>query len=359
MNPYIYLRSLRHADFTVFGVADGQKRYWDEQFQRWVAFSSGQQVKRSILEQLISQLSEQPAPVTFYFAASKKDNKTVVSEKEVTSPGDPRFADQLLGGWMIANAGGTSHTIKRRSPLSISALRALHPLLGGVHTEDVSFDRSDRPEVHKVIVKDTSGRVLSDAEIATLLSGSARSLRRKWIQGNRRTSGLFVYDVAIDLRTLFCVSTNQLEPELTEGTIKALTAEGWTETQNVFGQCLLAPKERRDEIIPALAHALINWRILTNQARTFSPMETLAVAISNNANKVTGAIRAKLIDEGERPSAKPIVDDSLDEVDVFVTLAGAGYFTTNVESADALDKGEKKLIELLSSFDYENQLIKA
>src|SRR5690554_4086106 len=114
MSPYIYLRTLRHSDFTVFGVADGQKRYWDDQFQRYVAFSSGQQVKRSILEELTTTLKEKPAPVTFYHEAAIVKGKNVISEKEVTSPGDPRYADQLLGGWMIANAGGKKRTIKRR-----------------------------------------------------------------------------------------------------------------------------------------------------------------------------------------------------------------------------------------------------
>lgn len=356
MSPYIYLRTLRHSDFTVFGVADGQKRYWDDQFQRYVAFSSGQQVKRSILEELTTTLKEKPAPVTFYHEAAIVKGKNVISEKEVTSPGDPRYADQLLGGWMIANAGGKKRTIKRRSPLSISAMRPLHPLLGGLHSEDLSFDRSDRPEIHKVIVKDTKGNELSDDEIAEMLSGSDRSLRRKWIQKNRRTSGLFIFDVAIDLRTLFCVSINQLEPELAEETIEELRDDGWRETENVFGKCLIAPKERREKIIPALASALVNWRILTNQARTYSPMEVLAVAISDNANKVTGAIRAKLIEEGEKPVAKPIVDSSDDRVKVFVSLMGAGYFTTNVESPDALESAENELAKRMKSFDYDNQV---
>lgn len=257
---------------------------------------------------------------------------------------------------MIASAGGESRTIKRRSPLSISALRPLHPLLGGLHVEDLSFDRSDRPDVHKVVVKDSEGKVLSENEVAALLSGSNRSLRRKWIQGNRRANGLFVYDVAIDLRTLFCVSTNQLEPELSSETIEILMNQGWRKTRNIFGECLIAPKERREEIIPALAHALINWRILTNQSRTFSPMETMAVAVGQDANRVVGAIRAKLLDEGERPVAKPVVDNSIDGVDVFVTLAGAGYFSTHVESAEALDEAEKRLVDILLSYDYENQL---
>ncbi|HEY6974814.1 MAG TPA: hypothetical protein VH396_00915 [Chitinophagaceae bacterium] len=358
MNPYIYLRGLKHSEHTVFGVADGQKYYWDNQFQRQVAYSSGQQIKRSILEAITSALNEVPAPVTFYHEAAKKENKTTISEKEVTTPGDPRLADQLLGGWMIANAGGNNRTVKRRSPLSISAMRPLHPLLGSIQSENISFDRSDRPDLHKVIVRDTNGNQLSEEQIAQLLSGSDRSLRRKWIQDNKRTSGLFIYDVAIDLRTLFCVSLNQLEPELSAETINQLKQDGWIETENTFGKCLIAPEERRKEIIPALAYALINWRILTNQSRTFSPMEVLAVAISQNANKVAQAIRAKLIEEGEKPIARPIVDDTIDDVNVYVTLVGAGYFTTNVESADALESAEKKLIKLLEAFDYENQLAK-
>lgn len=351
MNPYIYLRGLRHADHTVFNVADGQKTYWDAQFNRPVAYSSGQQVKRSVLEEITSSLSENPAPVTFYFEAPK------LSEKEVTTPGDPGLADQLLGGWMIANAGGNRRTIKRRSPLSISALRALHPLLSATTEENLTFDRSDRPDLHKVVVTDGKGNVLSDEQIAELLSGTDRSLRRKWIQGNRRTSGLFVYDIAIDLRTLFCVSTNELEPELTSETVEALRDNGWLPAKNVFGDCLVAPKERRGQLIPALAHALVNWRITTNQARTYSPMEVLAVAISQNANKITGAIRAKLdLENPEKPKAKVIVDDAIPGVDTFVALAGGGYFVTNNEAHDALEKAEQQLIEMLSKFPYESQL---
>lgn len=348
MNPYIYLRGLRHADHTVFNVADGQKTYWDAQFGKPVAYSSGQQVKRSVLEEITGNLGETPAPVTFYFEAPK------LSEKEVTTPGDPSYADQLLGGWMIANAGGNKRTVKRRSPLSISAMRALHPLLSNTTEENLTFDRSDRPDLHKVVVTDKSGNALSDDEIAELLQGSDRSLRRKWIQGNRRTSGLFVYDIAIDLRTLFCVSTNELEPELTPEMIESLKAKGWIPAKNIFGECLVAPQERREQLIPALAKALVNWRITTNQARTYSPMEVLAVAISPNANKITGAIRAKLDEENEK-RAKVIVDDTVPHTDVFVSLAGGGYFVTRSETHDALEKAEEKLIEIMRTFPYETQ----
>ena len=83
-------------------------------------------------------------------------------------------------------------------------------------------------------------------------------------------------------------------------------------------------------------------------------METLAVAISDNANTLPGAIRAKLIDDGERPTAKPIIDETAG-ADVFVTLPCANYIVTESESADALNEVEKKLVQMMNGFDYENQ----
>jgi len=123
-SPFIYLRGLRHAEHTVFSVNDGQKFYIDPQFGRKMAYSSGQQVKRSIIEALDLPF----AAITFNWEIDKKENKA--SQKEPHSPCDPTFPDQLLGGYMKAESG--SFTVKRRSPMSISAMRPLHPLLGGI-----------------------------------------------------------------------------------------------------------------------------------------------------------------------------------------------------------------------------------
>jgi len=352
MNEYnfIYLRGLKHAENTVFCVENGQKSYYDPQFGFQVPFSSGQQVKRSILSSITENLGENPAPTTFVFDV--KDNK--LSEGEVLSICNPNYVDQLLGGWMRAVKDGKERTVKRRSPLSISSMHPLHPLLVAKTSENITFDRSDRPEVHKVTVR-KNGHELSEEEIEQLLGGSDRSLFRKWIPNNYRATGLFVYDIAIDLRTLFCVSTNQYEPEISKEMVEQLKSNGWILSKNVFGECLVLPKEQRDKIIPVLAKSLINWRITSNQARTFSLMETLAVAVSDNANSLAAAIRAKLIDDGEKPKAKPIIDETAG-ADLFVTLPCANYIVTESESADALQKAEAKLIELLSDFDYENQL---
>ena len=349
MNAYIYLRALKHAEHTVFCVQDGQKTYFDPQFNRVVAYSSGQQVKRSILDSLTSNLNVQMAPITFnYNVTAKKE----LENKEPWSPCDPSYIDQLLGGWMRA---GDGITVKRRSPLSISAMRPIHPLLAGTVKENLTFDRSDKPDRHPVNVR-MGDKLLTDEEINEFLETNNRTLpRRNWIPENVRTGGLFVYDIAIDLRTLFSVSTNQHEPELSKDKIEELKIKGWTESENVFGKCLVLPKEEREKVIPALANAMLNWRITSNQARTFSLMETLAVAISDNANKLAGSIRAKLIEDGDRPKAKPIIDETAG-ADVFITLPCSNYVVTVNESADALEKAEQKLIDLMMTFDYENQL---
>ena len=350
MNSFIYLRALKHAEHTVFCVQDGQKTYFDPQFNRVVAYSSGQQVKRSILETLTDELGVQMAPVTFNYNINAKKE---LENKEPWSPCDPNYVDQLLGGWM--RAAGEGQILKRRSPLSISAMRPIHPLLAGVDKENLTFDRSDRPDQHPVNVR-MGDKLLTEEEIEAFLQDNNRTLpRRNWIPENARTSGLFVYDIAIDLRTLFCVSTNQHEPEISKERIEELKGKGWILSKNVFGECLVLPKEEREKIIPALAKALINWRITSNQARTFSLMETLAVAISDNANTLAAAIRAKLVDDGEKPKAKPIVDETAG-ADLYVTLPCSSYIVTENESADALQKAEAKLVEMMMALDYENQL---
>jgi hypothetical protein len=347
----IYIRTLKRAEHTVFCVADGQKYYYDSQFNRRIPFSSGQQIKRSLIDSLCEAISQTPSPTTFHFDVNKQKE---LKEGEVYGTCDPTYADQLFGGWMKASKGGTERTLKRRSPLSISAMRALHPLLAGLEKEAGSFDRSERPN-NVVIVRDEKGNELTPEEVISLIDGKDRSLSRKWLNASDRVAGLFVMDIAIDLRRLFSVSINSFEPEMSDYTIAKLKNEGWIESKNVFGPCLVAPKKVREQWIKGLAKAIINWRITSNQSRTFSLMDTLAIAISDNANIISGSIRAKLSEEDSK-KADPIIDENLKNVDTFITLQAGGFIHTKGESADALEKAEQKLIDLMMAFDYENQL---
>lgn len=352
-SPYLFVRGLRQVSHTVFSVQDGQKTYFDPQFNREVAYSSGQQVKRSILDALSEALNEPRAPITFNRTLTKEN---ALKEGEPWSPCDPQYADQLLGGWMRAESGG-GNTVKRRSPLSISAMRPLHPLLSKLARESASFDRSENPENHPVRVVNSDGDEMSEEEIQEFLNTHNRTLpRRKWIpedQVGPRAHGLFVFDVAIDLPRLFSVSTNQYEPELSSGKIEGLKDEGWVETDE--GHHLICPQDRREEIIEAFAHGLVNWRVTSNQSRTFSPQPTLALAFSDNANRVTGAIRADLNDDVRNLNADPVIDP-IDGVDLFVALACKGHIPGVTASADALDEAQKYLVEQLLAFDYESAL---
>ncbi len=351
MHSTIYVRTLKRAEHAVFCVANGQKYYRDTQFGRFIPYSSGQQVKRSILEAICEYLNEMSSPTTFHFDITKQGE---LKESEVYGTCDPSYVDQLFGGWMKAARGGRDRTLKRRSPLSISAMRGLHPLLSGLDSEDISFDRSDRAN-NNVIVRDERGEIMTEEDIALFLGGKDRSLSRKWIPDNKRASGLFISDIAIDLRRLFCVSTNQFEPEMSDSTIEKLKQQGWIASRNVFGECLVAPKELREKWIKGLAKAIVNWRITSNQSRTFSLMETLAISIGDNANLIGGSIRAKLSEE-DPGKAVPIIDEALKNVDTFISLQAGGYILTTGEQADALEKAEQRLVDLMMAFDYEKQV---
>jgi hypothetical protein len=350
-SPYLYARVLRQADHTVFCVADGQKTYWDPQFGQRVAYSSGQQVKRSLLDALSELLDERRAPITFNYRVVKAKDGETLENKEPWSPCDPVFADQLVGGWMRAREGEV--TIKRRAPLSVSAMRPLHPLLVAQEKENLTFDRSDHPEQHPVRVLNSDGQELSSEDIEAFLRSHKRTLpRRHWIPDNVRTTGLFVYDVALDLRRLFRVSLNQHEPELTPQKIEELKAAGWQVTAD--GLDLVCPPKRREQLIPQLATALLNWRVTSNQSRTYSPQAVLAIAVSDNANRIVGAIRADLDDEEtERPAVKPVLDSSIDGVELFVALPAKGYIRGVTASSTAIDEAVQEIEQRLRSFDYE------
>ncbi len=357
-SSYLYLRGLRQVDHTVFCVAKEQKTYFDPISNRSVPYSSGQQVKHSVLDQLSDELNEARAPVVFNWELSLKNGKRSLGEGAAWSACNPIFVDQLIGGWMKASKDAEEGvTIKRRSPLSISAMRPLHPTLSALAREIGTFDRSNHPEQHKIRVTDENGKEVSQEEFLGFLQFSNRAApMKKYLpedQIGQRASGLFVYDVAIDLRTLFSVSSetaNTSERELAAETIASLKEAGWQKSAD--GIRLICPKERRDQIVPALAHSLLHWRVTSNQSRTYSPQNTLAFAISKNANRLGAAIRADLTEESEYKRAEPILD-TLDGVNVYTALTARAYIREVVASVDALEQAEADLTAQLLEFNYD------
>lgn len=364
MKNYLFIRGLRRADHTVFSVADGQKTYREPQFGRSLPYSSGQQVKRSILDALVRQMGIGRAPVQFQYKLDKKDIKKASPVEDIALQQlDPRNVDELLGGWMKASGKGTKKeddeyhgVIKRRSPLSISAMHPLHPLLANTEREKaISFDRTDDGS-SSVRLLDHDGNPMTQDEMFDYLDKHDLFLRKaKYVDSRsaNRAYGLFIYDVAIDLERLFSVSIDETQPEVEPKRQQELREEGWLESANTYGPCLIAPVEIRDEVLPALAKALVEWHIASNQARTYSPMETLAIAISDKANKVNAAIRAKLeTNENGRPIATPILDDRVGEL--YTYLPAEGYISNVNPTPTALEDAKKSVLNKLQAFDYEN-----
>lgn len=350
MSRFIYLRGLRQVDHTVFGVVDGQKFYYSPLNNRRQPYASGQQVKRSILDAMVAGIpGERRAPITFNYeiVPAKKGGGKTSNQKEPWNPCDPSYVDQLIGGWMRAQKG--SPAVKRRSPLSISAFRPLHPSLANLESnESGTFDRSDNPDQHKVVVRDEKGNIMTDKQVQEFLSSNDRSLpMRNWLDLGSRANGLFIYDIAIDKDRLFKVSTNQYDPALTTEMIEELKEKGWKES----GSDLVAPTEMQEKIIDALAKALVNWRITSNQSRTFSPQGNLALAVTDNANKIVNAIRADLKEDQEdgNYNANPIVDNSVNETQIFVAPAARGYISGIEVNSNATEDCVQHLKKLLLS----------
>ena len=87
-------------------------------------------------------------------------------------------------------------------------------------------------------------------------------------------------------------------------------------------------------------------------------METLAVAVSDNANHLAGAIRARLDEEAER-KAHPVLDAAAG-AKLYVTYPAEGYVRGAINpTADALDQAEQYILARLQAFDYENQHVSA
>ncbi len=200
-------------------------------------------------------------------------------------------------------------------------------------------------------MRDPKGNEIPKETLDKFLQDNNQTLRAlNFLAPQKRAYGLFVYDVAVDMRRLFSVSMADQDPELDPATIEKLKAKGWIE----HDYTLIAPRDVRERIIPALAYALLHWSITSNQARTFSAMPPLAVALADRADKIAISIRADLDPEAglSRPSAKVILEP-VGENALFVTPVARGVLRGVEADADAMDKAQAEIERRLRAFNYE------
>lgn len=348
-NHYLFIRTLKKVDFSVFCVDVEQKTYYDKTFGVRLPYSSGQQVKRSILESILDYLNLPHTPLIFNYRIEKNDLK----QKEIEQPCDPTYFDQLLGGWMSVPENdkkkkrGESNDeekdktqYKRRSPFAISAMTALHPLLGGVNKEEnMTFDRTNVPD-DKIIVKkviDNVDVILSEEEIKEFIENQNKKIsKNKFISGTNKVNGIYKSDIAIDLRRLFSVTLSDYDLQISDETYKKLKENGWKEIIDpIHGKMMFLPEDKHEMLAEAIAYGILNWRITSNQSRTFDYMPIISVGISTNANEIPNSIRAELCDGEKHPNV--IIDSEYPNTKIFSTEFAKGYIKNIETQRTAID----------------------
>jgi len=374
-NDSLIVRILRKVEFTVFCVDDDQKIYWDKQFNTKLPYSSGQQVKRSIMEQILNGLNLRHAPITYNFEV----NKDKLKQKEITQPCDPTYVDQLIGGWMStpSKKGGKKSDkndtdanedivetdkegYKRRSPLSVSAMTAVHPLLASIINESImTFDRSESND-EKIVVKDIKGNELDENVLKAFLEKSNSGItKRKLVSGKggkNRANGFFKSDVVIDLSKLFRVPVVLHDMEMSEETITKLKSEGWIERNDNCGKSLELPQKFHVDYAEAIAWGIVNWKITSNQSRTYDAMPILSIAISFRSDEIAGAIRGDIDEVDGKLKGHLIVDGNYPNTKIYSTNVLKGYLKDAVTSYTAIDDAVNQIKNtILDYYDSNNK----
>lgn len=358
-SKFLFVRILRYVTFSVFCVDKDQKNYWDKNFNTKLPYSSGQQVKHSIMDSILDVLNLKRLGVTFNFGVD--GNK--LTQKEVTQPCDPTYYDQLLGGWMSISSkkGDTGDDVenkkgmnlKRRSPLSISAMTPVHPLLASlIHEKNMTFDRTETKSDDEFVVRDKNKNIMSEDDLKSFLEKSNSDLtKRKFIDGKDRANGFFDVDVAIDLEKLFRIPLLLNDIEIDETIEKKLRESNWVEVEIDGIKYLELPKDEHDKVADAIAWGIINWQITSNQSRTFDTMPVLSVAISNRPDEISSAIRGEISEDNEN-KADLVVDTNYPNTKIFSTKLLNGY-VSGVETSytaidDAVSEIKKTILEYYS-----------
>lgn len=355
-NNFLYIRVIKELIHTVLVVGqrdktrngfNGQKKYYDNFFKKWVGFAGGSTVKRHIVERFMGLVGEQLSPVIFQLKKVKGEDE--LREDIVINTCNPLNMDQHLRGYMLTTKDQDTTNVKRRSPLSISALTPVHPLLASCYGEMGVVDRSN-VKGNKITIIGENGKQLESEEVKRLLgtkNGSKLANHRKLIDSNGRMSGIYEMTMAINLDRLFSVELNEIDSEVTPEVESQLRENGWKEEHKNGFNYLVAPKEYQDKIVKNLADAIINFRVFSNQSSTFSAMPVLAVSVTKEASKLHKGIVARITKGSDTDANSQSVALQINEVDGlqnFISSQMAKYVLTDKDDVMA----EENAVELIT-----------
>ena len=375
----IYIRGIKRLKNTVLCVdSNDQKTYYDPISKTRVGFSSGAQVKRCVREKMVENLGKTLSKVTINYLI---DGNGILKQSTAEVNSNPLNLDSLVFGWMITSSKKETKSKKnssdeddssdetknvntegvtKASAVSISPLTPLHPFLTSIKKGDLqTLDRLDNIETCKINIFKETGKnksvQLTDEEIKNFLNEKNRMMPKAIYTSKSKIDGIFSFDFAIDLRTLFSVQVNGYKTQVTKETEKELVKNGWKYGKNEFGEILLAPKEVRENAIEALCDALVDWQFKTNQSSNFSPSVTDAISVSFDVRKASNAISAEVFD---REASAVIDPDYVDNI--FVDKSAKSYLGNcdNYAKPFAIDDAKAKIAEMIRSYDYEQYLNK-
>lgn len=327
---HLFIRGLKKIDFSVLCVDSGQKTYYDPISGKSLPYSSGQQVKKSIMNNVYENSDYYPSPVVFVL---KKD-KDKMAQKEALSTCDPTYFDQLIAGYMYTpskkdqvvtdneddakkNAENLG-TIKSKAHISVGAMIPFNPNLAQIVEEKKLTYHIENPIF---IVKNEENRIMSDEDITKFLDDNNAKLSKiKMIDGEKRVTGIFRYDIDVDLERLFRVEITLNSEEVSKNIEKKLIDAGWKEVTIKNKKYLELPKEFHFEYASLLANAFVNWRINSNTSRTFDLMPTFAVAVCGVAKHVNVCMQydSTVDNNGRERKGVSLYGNANNDVNLFV-----------------------------------------
>lgn len=318
----IFIQGIKHVDLSVFNVSDDTKTYYDMNYNKSLPYSSAQQIKRCFMDNIRYNY-----PDDFNFASLEMRyniSGDEINQKEVLSPADNTCIDQLIGGYMRAKVKGNgkknkkddTETITRRSPLSISPMTPFHPEMVSLTTNEKStMDRSEYNNDNIVFTK--GNKLIDEKEMLDLLEKNNKVIsKRKLYNDHRKSSGLFKFNIAIDLERLFRVEVKKHNMEIYPKQVDELKNKGWNEIKIRDRVYLELPKEYHEIYAEAIASSIANFRIKSNQSLNFDLMPTVTIAVSNNANSIAYIYRKDI--DGDNKN-KINIDDSIEDVETYNT----------------------------------------
>lgn len=343
---FIYFKGVRNVECGKICVADGQKTYYDPIGNVSVPYGSASQTKRQIMEKACSDM--ELSVVNYEYTVDKNG---VPKQAQSITQNNPIFVDLLLGGYMTTKNKedeSKNETLKRTSPLNISAFVPTSSKLVTLSRKLMGTSSKDDKRTN-VVLKFNNNQVIDGEEAKQWLDDNNRK-KTTFTFYDEMFSGLFKYEVAIDKETLFSVSINGYEKEISDATKEQMIAEGWELGTNSYGDCLIAPKAVREIVAKKLARAIVEWEHNSNQSTHYSMATTTICSVSYSPRQCANSIYVTTDDDNK---SRLVADIDYNE-NIFVEKSAKNLVDCDdsVVSAMAMERAIDMIESMILDYQY-------